>query len=501
MNIIREQREHILEHNNIGNTELRDILEKTNKRVERLEFKQSLHGDLDFSVLKEFGFLLIEEIIINKGDVLSVTNLPEGLKKFTCNHNLLLTLENLPVSLEEININNNYIGDIELDYLKNLQVLYCSSNKMTKLEKLPSSLQELKCENNMLLESIYLGDTKTLKVLHISNTSVHIIHEFPDGVSDFVMENTPSIEFRNAETTISLNAAKEDEDDSRNKQYIETLNEYFKIKSAYEKELNKIKRKVYKKAPTKKMGRHAVLTVKPACIKCARPVGTNFTKNDDKYIAFCGDTRNPCNLDIQIYNSYMPHYRAFMKIYKDDIEASKQKIICHKLDGLFSYISEEESLRVFNAEITNYNSTTNEYADFIQIYNDIYENNIKNELISKRNESIFKLTESMRSLLAEYKETDNTEFLKQAVRIQLDQITPEARNLRMLTYEVMEMDKREPIRVNGKVIITLDQNCELDIKSKPDSDIFEYVLVQRPVELTKMEYLSDEPPNVIKYIK
>jgi hypothetical protein len=213
MNIIHEQREHILEHNNIGRTELRDVLEMTNKRIERLEFKQSLHGDLDFSVLKELGFSLIQEIVINKGDVISVTNLPEGLKKFTCNHNLLLELENLPVTLEELNINNNYIGVLELDYLKNLQVLYCSSNKMTKLEKLPSSLQELKCQNNMLLESIYLGDTKTLKVLHISNTSVHIIHEFPDGVSEFVMENTPSIEFRNAETTISLNVAKEDEDE------------------------------------------------------------------------------------------------------------------------------------------------------------------------------------------------------------------------------------------------------------------------------------------------
>jgi hypothetical protein len=472
----------------------------TNKRIERLEFKQSLHGDLDFSVLKNMGFGLIAEIVINKGDVTSVTNLPVGLTKFTCNHNLLLTLENLPVTLEELNINNNYIDVIEVDYLKNLQVLHCSSNKMTKIEKLPPSLQELKCENNMLLESIYLGDTKTLKVLHISNTSVHIIHEFPDGVSEFVMENTPSIEFRNAETTISLNAAKEDEDERRNKTYVETLNDYFKMKATYEKELHKLKRQAYKKAPTKKMGRNAVLSVKPACIKCDRRVGTIFSIKDSKYIAFCGDTRNPCNLDIQIYNSYLPYYRTYMKMYKDDIEDSKQKIICDKLDGLFSYITEEESIRVFNEEIITYNSTTKLYEDFIKIYNDIYENNIKNELIIKRNESIFKLTESMRSLLAEYKDTENIELLKQAIRIQLDQITPEARNLRMLKYEVMEMERREPVRTNAKPIITLDDNCQLDIKIKNDSDIFEHVLVQRPVELTKLEFLADEPPNVIKYI-
>ena len=141
------------------------------------------------------------------------------------------------------------------------------------------------------------------------------------------------------------------------------------------------------------------------------------------------------------------------------------------------------------------------YEDFILIYNDIYENNIKNELIIRRNESIFKLTESMRTLLAEYKDTENIELLKQAIRVQVDQITPEARHLRMLKYEVMEMERREPVYTNAKPIITLDENCQLDIKIKIDSDIFEHVLVQRPVELTKMEYLTEEPPNVIKFIK
>ena len=46
MNIIHKQRDDILQNNNIGNTELRDVLENINKRIEILEFKQSLHGKL-----------------------------------------------------------------------------------------------------------------------------------------------------------------------------------------------------------------------------------------------------------------------------------------------------------------------------------------------------------------------------------------------------------------------------------------------------------------------
>ena len=501
MNIIHQQREHILENNNVGKTELRDVLVNTNKRIERIEFKESLHGDLDFSILKEFGFGLVEEVVINKGDVTSVTNLPEGLKKFTCNHNLLFELENLPKTIEEINVNNNYIEVLELDYLKNLQVLHCSSNRIPKLEKLPTSLKELRCENSTVLESLHLGNTKSLQVLHISNTSVHIIYEFPDGVIDFVMENTPSIEFRNAETTISLNAAKKEDDEQRHKNYVDTLNEYFKIKSNYEKELSKLKRKVYKKAPTKKMGRMAVLSVKASCIKCQRPVGTTFGIKDNKYIALCGDPQNPCSLDIQIFNSFMPSFRVFFQDYKDQIEQSKQKIICDKLDGLFSYITEEESIRIFNDEINTYNEITKMYEDFLKIYNNNYDNDLTKALVIKKNESIFKLIESIKSLLAEYKKTDNIEFLKQAVRVQVDQINAEARNLRMLKYEVMEMDHRLPVVPNEKSMIILDNECQLDIQTKKDSDVLEHILVQRPVELSKMEYLTDEPPSVIKFVK
>ena len=36
MNIIHQQREHILENNNIGKTELRDVLVNTNKRIETI---------------------------------------------------------------------------------------------------------------------------------------------------------------------------------------------------------------------------------------------------------------------------------------------------------------------------------------------------------------------------------------------------------------------------------------------------------------------------------
>jgi len=501
MNIIREQREHVLTQNNTGNIQIRNVLEKTNKRIEILEFKESLHGDLDFTIVKELGFGLLREIVIKEGDVTSITNLPAGIKKLTCNNNLLITLENLPESLEYLNVNNNYIEVLQIDYLKNLQVLHCASNRLAKLADLPESIQEIHCENNALLDTLYLGNVKNLQVLHISNTNVHIIYDFPEGVSDFVMENTPSIEFRNAAGNPTATRNADDADQKRNKTYVDALNEYFKMKASYEKDLNKAKRTAYEKAPTKKMGRNSAKAVKVPCVKCKRPVGTQFLIKNNKYVAICGDTRNPCNLDIQIYNGMFSRYQEFMQEYKTEIEVAKQKIICDKLDVLFSYISEEQSIAEFKKDLEEYNINSDVYDKLATGHNEIYNNPVKDDFVMKKNEVIFKLTESVHALLAEYKESNNHELLSQAVRVQAEQISAEARNLRMLKYEVMEMDKREPKIENENTMVVLDKNCQLDIKTKGDRGVYEHVLVQRPCVLSKMEYSIAEPPNVIKFVK
>ena len=70
----------------------------------------------------------------------------------------------------------------------------------------------------------------------------------------------------------------------------------------------------------------------------------------------------------------------------------------------------------------------------------------------------------------------------------------------MIKYEIMEMDHRQPVVPNEKSMVVLDNNCQLDIKDKKDSDVLEHILVQRPVELSKMEYLTEEPPSVIKFV-
>jgi hypothetical protein len=92
MNIVLEKREYIINENNTAQEQLRDLLENTPKNLRDLSILQELHGDLDFSILKDFGMTNITSISFVKGEITSVINLPQGLLQFECIDNYLVDL-------------------------------------------------------------------------------------------------------------------------------------------------------------------------------------------------------------------------------------------------------------------------------------------------------------------------------------------------------------------------------------------------------------------------
>jgi hypothetical protein len=86
--------------------------------------------------------------------------------------------------------------------------------------------------------------------------------------------------------------------------------------------------------------------------------------------------------------------------------------------------------------------------------------------------------EQIKGLLDEYEKTQNREFLKTAMTLQINNLLPETRNLRLLTNEVMELNEHK--FTNGKI---------------------EYNLFQYPISLSKTLYEMGEPPRVIKFAK
>ena len=57
------------------------------------------------------------------------------------------------------------------------------------------------------------------------------------------------------------------------------------------KKLYELKR-AYEKGTNKKMKKKLINSVSAPCVKCKRDVGSIFKKDDNKYIAICGDSKN-----------------------------------------------------------------------------------------------------------------------------------------------------------------------------------------------------------------
>lgn len=443
MDNLEELRKEIIEENNNGQEILLNILEETNKNIKELLINAHLQGNIDFSVLKEMNFGLIDSIKINNGSVTEVKNLPEKLKVFHIDNNYLTALEDLPPSLEELKITNNQIKELQISNLKKLKRLYLDHNHVKVLEGFSETIEELSVSYNQI-GSLNLQDLINLKKLDVSENPITLIEEFPEELIDFRNDNTPSIEFRNSNLDLNqVNKEKEEENKKEKeikKNYKDALKTYFELKSKYEKKLYELKKKAYEKGTNKKMKRKLINSVVAPCVKCKRNVGSIFNKDDSRYSAICGDSKEPCGLNIKIYDgdsegSFMNQFSNINTKYQD----SKLKIIVHKLDTIFNFIDESTSTEVYKTFLENYNTLYEEFNYLFNRYQELYFSNEKEEEIKNKINKVYEYLEDIKRILNEYKETNNEELLKDATQIHVENILPELRNMRQLKYETKEM--------------------------------------------------------------
>ena len=473
MDIIQD----VIQNNNTAQEQLKGILENYNKTAQKLEIREPLHGGLDFSILAEYGFSTIKVISLAKGEITSIAGLPGQLFSLNCAENLLTKIDNLPSGLQSLNIAHNFLTTIDVSQLQQLELLDVTDNKITSLENLPPTLTSIKCDNNQLQQLDLVG-ILNLEQLRISNNPITVIDHLPEGIVDFQMENTPTIEFRNSPIIPINNTANKVDEYTSAADYNESLNEYFRLKNNYEEKLFKMKKKIHEKSSSNRAAQKQVLALKPQCIKCKRPVGTLFSKKDNRYIAICGDAKNPCKLDIQIFTGTILPLTQILYIIKKDIDVLKDAIIKQKLDTLFSYVSEEESVKMFKRNIKAYNDESQTFKEILNKHTETYHSSQKQEQLDKKKGDIFKLIEHIRDLLDEYAKTNTREILKTAMEMQIKELIPETHNLRTLKNEVMEM--------HHNVI---------------NNDVMEHSLFQYPVILSKMDDVFGEPPRVIKFLK
>lgn len=503
MSIILEKRDNIINTSNTAQDIFLGILSKINKRTLELDINESLNGNLDFSVLKDEGFIYVKSIrILKSGNITSIIGLPDKLEVFHCPSQLLINFDNIPKSLVELNLEKNYLEFIDISKLNNLRVLKLSNNKLSSLEGFSPSIEELYLNGNSI-KKLDLQDLFQLRVLHISNNKSIVVKNLPPSVVDFKSENNPFVDIKYA-NMYDESATKDDTgefDDMEDKiTYMEALGNYFKLKTKYENVSYKNKKKIFQKENISKKEKKRLLAgYQPTCIQCKKVGGTVFEKKDNTYYAYCGNKSNPCNLKIEIYaGKYCSNHFAIATEH-ERINTITSKIIQEKLNTIFGYETDKDAVAKFKKQIEEFTFYNNDYKDCLERNTNLYKDAVKEELIKRKYIRIYEIVGAIKDLVEQYEKTNNKDLLKMAVELQIKELDPEIHNLRMLKYEIMEMISESKKEDDDEIPIASD-SYEGTKKDSGKKKMPMYTLFQRYASLFKGEYNIGKPPKVIYYV-
>lgn len=467
----KEEREQIISNNNIATDQLKSYLETSTKPLNRIHIGYSLFGDIDFAVLKELNMGIPKEIIIEEGKVTNVYNVPEGVETLKIQKNMLYELKDLPKSIKVLDVEENYLQKIELSGLNDLKEVNLSHNQLQEVDTFPGSLTSISISHNKL-KMLDLKDIDNLEYLNVSNNIITLIENFPEnGIPEFIMENTPSIEFRGSIPELQDNKRKEKT--QKMNDFKKALSAYFKLKSKYEKKLFELKKQAYKKADSKKKGREAAQKILPQCIKCKRKVGTIFQKTPNSYIAICGDTENPCGLQIKIFAGNFDYYERELYFYHESREISKSKIIQEKMNNIFSYTDDNDAKQLYEKHLDDFNIENELLDEMTNLHKELFYNKDKKKEIAEKEGKIFEIQQSNQELLEDYNKTNKNEILKQIVKNNIHELEPLFKKITQLKYEIQEVNYDQ--NANTHCVFTYPVHFDkTEVNIEEDQEVKEY---------------------------
>jgi hypothetical protein len=238
-----------------------------------------------------------------------------------------------------------------------------------------------------------------------------------------------------------------------------------------------VREQAIRRGMSKKQAVKRALAARPKCVNCRRPVGTVFKIREDRFIAYCGDANEPCGLRIEIYKGRFESDDELAKYTEAQLLETKEKIIRQKMDVLFNYSPEEETVPKFKELIEEYNLYSFLHKGDIETRDDKRFNSHKKELMKSKIQLLSELKGKMNAYIDEYAESKNREALRAAMDIYVGEYAPEIHNLRMLKYNVMEMV----------------------IPPSESPDTRARTLYQSAASLRQLETLQGEVPRVLKF--
>ena len=253
------------------------------------------------------------------------------------------------------------------------------------------------------------------------------------------------------------------------------INEYYRLKSKYDNDNEKNKKKILNnKMLGMKEKKAEFKQLKPKCVNCGRPGGTTFASVVSKdsmgakfreLRAFCKATE-PCGLSINIAVGNFENINDILKMIDGEIYTAKNEIIIDKNKLLFGLITTEKALANFDL----HKSTIKDFTDLLETYLQIYIKLTDDpETKAKLNEELEKsylLIQRIKTAIKNFNETNSIEFVRGVVEVYNNELRPVLNQILKLKYK------------QNMVVFEESSNT--------------YHLVQRPYSIKDLEMNNDK---------
>ena len=275
--------------------------------------------------------------------------------------------------------------------------------------------------------------------------------------------------------------------------YTEGLNNYYRLKSDYNKNIQKEKLKLIEMNVSLKKKKKLYKEFKPKCINCKQTGGTVFDRkfNTEKrgvvLTAKCGNTKTPCNLDIIINLGYIYNIENQLEITKNMLEHLKQVIIKEKNDLIYGYIDSENIVELFNETKENFANTMYSFELYNSLFLNQTDNFDKNNRIIELKASIYDDIAFIKNYIRDFNKTENLQFVRDAVELYINEL-----------YSQNLSNKKSTDKMN-----LIEEFTKLEwpvniVEFNPTDNT--YHLVQRHYKKDSLEYNESSDFGVEKYV-
>ena len=198
-------------------------------------------------------------------------------------------------------------------------------------------------------------------------------------------EETTSPQYNSNSTLSNKSESPKVIQDSETPEYLDKLNEYYRLKNIYESSYKDKKNSILKDPSLNiKQKKTAILKIKKTCISCKRPVTTIFQSKDNFLYALCGDKANPCMLNIKINRGFFVKLSQLINVFQEGVDENKIKIIRSKLDLLFNFKTENDIISLFNEIKNELNNDLEALLEYKTSYIQLTENIDNKSLIDSK---------------------------------------------------------------------------------------------------------------------